>query len=307
MLGYSFAGILAQLALVEHPGLFRSLTLLTTPPEPGQAFRGVRVIGWLSWFLSGRQGAGLMIWGIVTNKNKVPPSRLAFVRSRFALTRRSSVDDIVGLMKRVPDVREQRRPQRIPVLVATGNHDLWPTHLHAANAQSLGATLAVYTTGHSPCETAPAPARPRHDRALPPRRARRARPLARARAEPAPEARTPAAPRERAQCSAGTVSVDRTTQTRLRLGAQRGARGGSGARARAGLRERRCGAGPRALGVIVPVDDRDRRGDRLEAAQARGESSLVTSSRLISLASTTRSATLPPVSRAVLASAAAAA
>ncbi|GAA1442650.1 alpha/beta fold hydrolase [Leifsonia poae] len=155
VLGYSFAGVLAQLALVEQPGLFRSLTLLTTPPEPGQAFRGVRVIGWLSWFLNGRQGAGLMIWGIVTNKNKVPPSRLAFVRSRFDLTRRSSVDDIVGLMKRVPDVRGQINRSRVPVLVATGTHDLWPTHLHAANAQVLGATLAVYTTGHSPCETAP--------------------------------------------------------------------------------------------------------------------------------------------------------
>jgi len=99
VLGYSFAGILAQLALVERPDLFRTLTLLTTPPEPGQSFRGVRIIGWLSWFLGGRQGAGLMIWGIVTNKNKVPPSRLAFVRSRFDLTRRSSVDDIVGLMR----------------------------------------------------------------------------------------------------------------------------------------------------------------------------------------------------------------
>ncbi len=155
VLGYSFAGILAQLALVERPELFRSLTLLTTPPEPGQAFRGVRVIGWLSWFLSGRQGAGLMIWGIVTNKNRVGPSRLAFVRSRFELTRRSSVDDMVGLMKRVPDVRARVAATGIPILVATGDHDLWPTHLHAANAEALGAHLAVYRTGHSPCETAP--------------------------------------------------------------------------------------------------------------------------------------------------------
>ncbi|NEN07491.1 alpha/beta hydrolase [Diaminobutyricibacter tongyongensis] len=155
VLGYSFAGILSQLALVEHPHLFRSLTLLTTPPEPGQAFRGVRTIGWLSWFLTGRQGAGLMIWGIVTNKNKVPPSRLAFVRARFALTRRSSVDDIVGLMKRVPDTRAGVAANPIPKLVATGNHDLWPTHLHAAFANRIAAKLAVYHTGHSPCETAP--------------------------------------------------------------------------------------------------------------------------------------------------------
>lgn len=155
VLGYSFAGILAQLALVEHPRLFRTLTLLTAPPEPGQAFRGVRVIGWLSWFLGGRQGAGLMIWGIVTNKNKVPPTRLEFVRSRFALTRRASVDDIVGLMKRVPDVRGRVAATRIPILVATGDHDLWPTRLHAENAVALGGRLAVYRTGHSPCETAP--------------------------------------------------------------------------------------------------------------------------------------------------------
>lgn len=155
VLGYSFAGIVAQLALVEQPALFRTLTLLTTPPEPGQAFRGVRIIGRLSWFLTGRQGAGLMIWGIVTNKNKVPPNRLAFVRERFALTRRSSVDDMVGLMKRVPDVRAHVAATGIPVLVATGNHDLWPTHMHAANAEALGAHLAVYRTGHSPCETAP--------------------------------------------------------------------------------------------------------------------------------------------------------
>lgn len=155
VLGYSFAGILAQLALVERPDLFRTLTLLTTPPEPGQSFRGVRIIGWLSWFLGGRQGAGLMIWGIVTNKNKVPPSRLAFVRSRFDFTRRSSVDDIVGLMRRVPDVRDAVAASGVPILVATGDHDLWPTHLHAANAERLGARLAVYRTGHSPCETAP--------------------------------------------------------------------------------------------------------------------------------------------------------
>ena len=167
VLGYSFAGVLPELALVEHPELFRSLTLLTTPPEPGQAFRGVRVIGWLSWFLGGRQGAGLMIWGIVTNKNNVPPSRLAFVRERFALTRRSSVDDIVGLMKRVPDVAGRRAPAAIPVLVATGNHDLWPTHLHAANAAGARRDARGVHDGAQPVRDRSAPAGARHDRAVP--------------------------------------------------------------------------------------------------------------------------------------------
>jgi pimeloyl-ACP methyl ester carboxylesterase len=155
VLGYSFAGIVAELALVQRPDLFRSLTLLTSPPEPGQAFRGIRIIGRFSRFITGRQGAGLMIWGIVTNRNRVGDNRLAFVRARFELTRRSSVDDIIGLMKRVPDVRSQVAATGIPVLVVTGEHDLWPTHLHAANARALNARLAVYRTGHSPCETAP--------------------------------------------------------------------------------------------------------------------------------------------------------
>ncbi|MEO8907299.1 MAG: alpha/beta hydrolase, partial [Microbacteriaceae bacterium] len=98
---------------------------------------------------------GLMIWGIVTNKNKVGPARLAFVRARFASTTRSSVNDIISLMKRVPDVRPCLRAAAVPLLVAVGNHDLWPERLHARYAAQIGARIAVYVTGHSPCETAP--------------------------------------------------------------------------------------------------------------------------------------------------------
>jgi pimeloyl-ACP methyl ester carboxylesterase len=43
----------------------------------------------------------------------------------------------------------------LPKLVAVGEHDLWPVELHSELAQSIGATLAVYPTGHSPCETSP--------------------------------------------------------------------------------------------------------------------------------------------------------
>jgi pimeloyl-ACP methyl ester carboxylesterase len=155
VLGYSFAGVVAELVAVARPDLCRSLTLLTAPPQPGQAYRGVRIIGWLSWFLNNRQAASLLIWGIVTNKNRVMPRRLAFVQARFALTNRSSVDDIVGLMKRVPDSRAALAASTMPKLIAVGNHDLWPTALHERFARDIGATIAVYRTGHSPCETAP--------------------------------------------------------------------------------------------------------------------------------------------------------
>lgn len=155
VLGYSFAGIIAQAVTVAHPNLVRTLTLLTTPPDPGQAFRTIRWIGPLSRLADGRRGAALMIWGVVTNKNRVQPNRLRFVRDRFALTRRSSVDDVVDLMMRTPDLRSALRATGIPTLVATGSHDLWPVRRHARFASRIGARLAVYRTGHSPCETAP--------------------------------------------------------------------------------------------------------------------------------------------------------
>jgi pimeloyl-ACP methyl ester carboxylesterase len=155
LLGYSFAGTVAQLATIRRPDLVRSLTLLTAPPLAGQTFRGVRLIGWLSRLTTAHQNAGLMIWGIVTNKNKVGPKRLAFVLERFDATRRESVDGIIALMRHTPDVAADLKALNVPTLVATGEHDLWPVDLHAAFAERLGARLAVYRTGHSPCETAP--------------------------------------------------------------------------------------------------------------------------------------------------------
>lgn len=155
VLGYSFAGTVAQLALLERPDRFASLTLLSAPPEPGQAFRSVKRIGPISAFTSPRQGAALMLWGIRNNLNRVPPGRLAFVRERFALTRRESVDDIIALMMQTPDVRARVALATVPKLVAVGEHDLWPRALHERSARELNATFAVYATGHSPCETAP--------------------------------------------------------------------------------------------------------------------------------------------------------
>lgn len=155
VLGYSFAGLVAQQVLVERPELFASLTLLSTPPAAGQVFRGVKRIGRFSAGASPRTGAALLLWGIRNNLNRVPPRRIAFVRERFALTRRDSVNDIVGLMMTTPDVSRVVAALPIPKLVAVGEHDLWPTAEHAEYARAIGAELRLYPTGHSPCETTP--------------------------------------------------------------------------------------------------------------------------------------------------------
>ena len=155
VLGYSFAGTIAELALLERPDRFASLTLLSAPPESGQAFRGIKRIGPISGFTTPRQGAALMLWGIRNNLNRVPPQRFAFVRDRFRLTVRESVDDIIGLMMRTPDLRERLAAASVPKLVAVGEHDLWPRELHERFARAIGARVAVYTAGHSPCEESP--------------------------------------------------------------------------------------------------------------------------------------------------------
>lgn len=155
VLGYSYAATVAQIALVRRPELFASLTLLSCPPEPGQGFRGVSRIGWFSGLANGTVGAALMIWGIKRNFTRVTPGRLRFVKLRFGVTRLQAVRDIIELMMDAPDLREDLRRSPIPKLVAVGEHDLWPLRLHAAFAEQIGARLAVYRTGHSPCETSP--------------------------------------------------------------------------------------------------------------------------------------------------------
>jgi pimeloyl-ACP methyl ester carboxylesterase len=155
VLGYSFAGNVAQATFLRRPDLFASLTLLSAPPEPGQGFRGVKRIGPFTGLANGRIGAFLMILGLYRNFTHVPPGRQVFVEHRFSLTRRSAVRDIIDLMKRAPDARAELLASPIPKLVAVGEHDLWPLALHARFAEQIGARISVYRTGHSPCETTP--------------------------------------------------------------------------------------------------------------------------------------------------------
>ncbi len=155
VLGYSFAGIVAELALAQRPELFGSLALLGAPPTPGQTFRNVRVIGALSRVVSARTIATLLIWGLKRNLNRAPPCRVALVRMRFDYTSRRSIDDIVRLMMHSPDLLPVLARSAIPKLIAVGHHDLWPEALHRDFAERIGAELRVYRSGHSPCETTP--------------------------------------------------------------------------------------------------------------------------------------------------------
>lgn len=159
LLGYSFAGIVAQTVAAREPELVASLTLLTVPPVSGHVFRkatGYRGGLMLASFVVGARGsAGILSWGIRTNKNGVDDYRYRFVMDRLQVTRYDSVVDIFRLMSRAPDHTEAIRRLEIPKLVAYGAHDLWSSRAHRRFAARIGAEAAEYATGHSPCETAP--------------------------------------------------------------------------------------------------------------------------------------------------------
>jgi len=159
VLGYSFAGTIAQLVAVRHPELVASLTLLSTPPVSGQVFRklaSVKGLGaFVSHFANDRQSAAVFLWGVRRNLQHAPEHRLEFVRHRLQFTRRSAIDDIHGLMRHTPDVEAEVRALDIPKLVAFGTHDTWSPRLHRAFAARIGAEAVEYPTGHSPCETTP--------------------------------------------------------------------------------------------------------------------------------------------------------
>lgn len=155
VLGYSFAGIVAQMALVRRPDRVRSLCLLSCPPVPGQSFRSVSRVGRFSPLVNDKMHAGLIVWGIRRNFVRTPEARMRFIRHRFEYTRKESLRDIVALMKRSPDLRGFLGASPQPKLVAVGRADVWPIHRHRAFADSIGAGFAVYGTGHAPCEDAP--------------------------------------------------------------------------------------------------------------------------------------------------------
>lgn len=155
VLGYSFAGTIAGTVASLRPELFASLTLMSAPPLSGQALRGFKRIGTLSYAVPGRRLGRPFITALRLNVHRAPADRAEFVRARFELTRPSSVGDILALMKRTPDFAERLRATNLPVLVVTGTGDVWQATSHLAFAERLGANLLVLPTGHSPCETAP--------------------------------------------------------------------------------------------------------------------------------------------------------
>ncbi|TDS76867.1 alpha/beta fold hydrolase [Amnibacterium kyonggiense] len=155
LLGHSFQGVVAERVAVARPDLVRSLSLLSAPPVPGDALAATRPFGAASRSMPAGALAALIRSTIRGNVQHVPPARQRFVVERFTWTRTDAHAASVALLRRVPDLRAALRATGVPVLLAVGEHDVWPVELHRRYAEELGAVLRVYPGGHSPCETAP--------------------------------------------------------------------------------------------------------------------------------------------------------
>lgn len=155
LLGLSFAGQVAERVAVEMPDYVLSLTLLSAPPTHGNVFEKVKIGGPLAHVLNPRLLGRLLLPALKMNFNRAEKQRAAFVRKRVDYHDPKSVSDALALMYETPDLSRDLAALPIPILLATGTHDLWPLTLHEERAQQIGATTAFYRTGHSPCETTP--------------------------------------------------------------------------------------------------------------------------------------------------------
>lgn len=155
LVGYSYSGIVAARLAVEHPDLLRSVTLLSAPPLPGDSFRGVRIIGPFSRFVSPQLGSAILRGAIGNGINWLPKERKAFIKHRLRYTKKQSVDDTMATMMAVPNYEADLKTSAIPLLVTAGSGDLWSLRTHRDYARRIGAEFRGYKAGHSPAESTP--------------------------------------------------------------------------------------------------------------------------------------------------------
>ncbi|MFJ4657140.1 alpha/beta fold hydrolase [Nocardia sp. NPDC088792] len=158
LIGHSFGGYVARVAVIERPARFRSFTLLASGPSsvedinfppPAMVAQVVEAGGqeaiWQQ-MATALAGAGL------------PAAKLEFLHNRIVQTKKANILGILKTMEEPPvkDLAELR-DAGVPILVAYGDTgDLWPPSVHEAFAAQLNArTVVFHGVGHLPNEEVP--------------------------------------------------------------------------------------------------------------------------------------------------------
>ncbi|MBF6183597.1 alpha/beta fold hydrolase [Nocardia otitidiscaviarum] len=160
LVGHSFGGYVARVAVVARPERFRTLTLLASGPSsvsdinfppPSLVAQAVEA------------GGQEFIWQQMSSAlfaaDSADPARIDFLHQRILATKKANILGILQVME-VPPLADPSvlRAAGVPILVAYGDTgDLWNPEVHERFAAALGAHRAVYPgVGHLPNEDRPA-------------------------------------------------------------------------------------------------------------------------------------------------------
>ncbi|MFE3726462.1 alpha/beta fold hydrolase [Nocardia sp. NPDC059154] len=161
LVGHSFGGYVARVAVIERPQRCRSFTLLASGPS------SVADIDFPPPLLVAQAveaGGQEVIWeqmnAVMAQADQQPaPQRREFLRERILRTKKANIIGILTCMAE-PPVKDPAmlRDSGVPLLVAYGDtNDLWAPEAHERFAKQLNAKTAVYHgSGHVPNEDVPA-------------------------------------------------------------------------------------------------------------------------------------------------------
>ncbi|SFB22178.1 Pimeloyl-ACP methyl ester carboxylesterase [Cellulomonas marina] len=152
LVGHSFGGLVARAAVVAHPELFATVTLLCSGPHGWEGRKAEEREMLLAnphvdlWRLTNPQRAHLP-------DDDLPPFD-AFLRLRAELTHHDQLLAAIDHLADLTDRTEELAATGVPAAVVFGEHDdAWPQEWQRAMAARLGAPVVVVPgTGHCPNE-----------------------------------------------------------------------------------------------------------------------------------------------------------
>lgn len=161
LVGHSFGGYVARVALVAQPAKFHTLTLIASGPSsvadinfppPQLVAQAVEAGG--QEFIWQQMSAALFATG-----QQLEPAKAEFLHNRILATKKANILGILRVME-VPPVADPAvlRDTGVPILIGYGDTgDLWNPEVHERYAEQLGARTVVYPgVGHLPNEDRPA-------------------------------------------------------------------------------------------------------------------------------------------------------
>ncbi|HLZ38522.1 MAG TPA: alpha/beta hydrolase [Mycobacteriales bacterium] len=162
LVGHSFGGLVCRRAVLDGPGVARSLTLLCSGPAAIGGHRA-QVVAMLAPVLA--DGGLPAVWAAMEALAAAdrataarPAEVAAFLHRRFHASHPVGLDAMGRALLTEPDHTAELAAAGVPVLVAYGEHDdAWTPAEQAAMAHRLGATARpIERAGHSPAAEAPA-------------------------------------------------------------------------------------------------------------------------------------------------------